>query len=232
MEKKYYRSEDHAFHIYEKRIETSLVRDFTLLDAGCGAMAPVLVKFIDRSSRLIGVDMVDFHPSLANSGIRLLKNDLSHIEVEDGSVDMVISRCVLEHIVDVSNVYKEIHRILKPGGTFLFLVPNLWNYNSVVSCIIPNSLHKFVVEKLTGRPGHDTFPTYYETNTRRAITFFSRDNGFEVLSLEYYGQFPYILGFSKFLSLMGIYYDKLVSRYSCLRLLRWWILCEIRKTSG
>ena len=51
---------------------------------------------------------------------RLLKNDLSAIPIEDVAVDVVKSRSVMEYVVDPLAVYREMHRILRPGGHFIF----------------------------------------------------------------------------------------------------------------
>lgn len=228
--KKYYSCDEHAYNIYEQRIEANLSRDFTILDAGCGATAPVLTKFVGRCRKAIGVDLVPFNASQCQ-GVHLLQNDLSNIELESSTVDLVISRSVLEHIPNVESVYKELSRVLKPGGKFIFLVPNLWDYISIASYLIPNSLHKLIVEKASGRPEEDVFATYYRSNTKGSITRLAQRTGFSVSSFEYLGQYPYMFEFNPLLFQMGIYYDKLVCNCSSLDFLRGWILCEMEKVS-
>jgi len=228
--KKYYSYDEHAFNIYEKRIEENLSKDFTILDAGCGATAPVLTKFVGKCMKPIGVDLVTFQASQCQ-GVHLLQNDLSNIELDNSCIDLVISRSVLEHVPDVESVYKELSRVLKPGGKFIFLVPNFWDYVSIASYLIPNSLHKLIVEKASGRPEEDTFATYYNSNTKRSITRLAQRTGFAVSSIEYLGQYPYMFEFNTLFFRMGIYYDKLVCRYSSLDFLRGWILCEMEKVS-
>lgn len=44
-----------------------------------------------------------------------------HLEVEDNSVDAVVSTLVLCSVANLSVVLQEVNRVLKPGGRFLFL---------------------------------------------------------------------------------------------------------------
>jgi len=117
---KYYKAEDHRSISSKKKISSHIDHDYTIVDAGCGSEAPLLINFVGKASKLIGVDLVDFHPSIQDKGLLLLNTDLANIDLEDSSVDLVISRSVLEHIWDVESVYKEINRILRPGGKFIF----------------------------------------------------------------------------------------------------------------
>lgn len=225
----HYSAEEHAFNLFEKRIASALSPDFTVLDAGCGEDAPVLAKFSGRCRKAIGVDLVDFDPSLERRGMHLMQNDLSRLELPASCVDLVISRSVLEHVPDVEEVYRELNRVLKPGGKFIFLVPNFWDYVSILSYLIPNCCHKFIVERTSGRAASDTFATYYKSNTSRSIRRLAERSGFTVSSLEYLGQYPDMLAFSSLLFRLGICYDKLMCRYPFLASLRGWILCELRK---
>jgi SAM-dependent methyltransferase len=226
---KYYKAEDHPFNIFEKKISSHIQYNHTIVDAGCGSEAPLLINFIGKASKLIGIDLVEFHPSIQDKGLLLLNTDLAKTQIEDSSVDLVISRSVLEHISDVESVYKEINRILRPGGTFLFLIPNLLDYVSIISYMIPNRFHKAIVSKISGRPDENTFQTYYKSNTSKTIRNLSSKTGFDVVSVDYYGQYPYMLEFNKLLFLLGVLYDKTITRLSCLKYFRGWLLVELNK---
>ena len=49
--------------------------------------------------------------------------DVQHIPMETRSIDVVICNHLLEHVEDDSLALKELHRILKPGGWGIMLVP-------------------------------------------------------------------------------------------------------------
>ncbi|MGC5341134.1 class I SAM-dependent methyltransferase, partial [Escherichia coli] len=44
----------------------------------------------------------------------------------DQSVDVFVSFETLEHVPDPERIISEVKRVLKPGGTFIGSVPNLW----------------------------------------------------------------------------------------------------------
>lgn len=225
----FYQNKDHPFQIFEKKVSSYLNSESTVVDAGCGSTAPGLIKFLGNAKKLIGVDLVEFDPFLQKQGLVLLNNDIAHMELPDSSVDLVISRSVLEHVNDVKGVYAEIYRILRPEGLFLFLVPNFLDYVSIFSYLVPNRFHKAIVGKLSGRLDDDVFSTYYKSNTRTSICKLADQTGFEVTSLQYYGQYPYMLEFNSLLFLIGMAYDKLITKFSFLKCLRGWILAELKK---
>lgn len=51
--------------------------------------------------------------------VEFIKSDLEDIQLESESLDLVLSNCTLNHSLDQARVWKEIFRILKPGGYFV-----------------------------------------------------------------------------------------------------------------
>ena len=190
-------------------------------------MAPILEKFRNRARRLIGVDLFDF--TLAAEGLELHHCDLGAMPIEDGCIDVTMARSVMEHVTDPTRVYGEIHRVLKPGGRFIFLTANLWDYASIIAKLIPNRLHPWIVRKTEGRDERDVFPVAYRTNTRGAVEKLAKQTGFEIVSFRYLGQYPSYFMFNGCLFLMATGYEKLISRVSALNFLQGWILVTLRK---
>lgn len=54
-----------------------------------------------------------------------LKLDLQDIELESGSIDVLLTPHVLEHVPDTERALQEIHRLLSPGGRMYLQVPIL-----------------------------------------------------------------------------------------------------------
>ena len=52
------------------------------------------------------------------ANVEFIQTDLSSIPLEDKSVDLIISNCVLNHVSDKQQIWNEIYRVLKKGGTF------------------------------------------------------------------------------------------------------------------
>ncbi len=50
----------------------------------------------------------------------IFTKDGSSIELEDSSIDLIYSISVVEHLDNYNQIINEIHRLLKPGGRFIF----------------------------------------------------------------------------------------------------------------
>ncbi|MFH1532967.1 MAG: arsenite methyltransferase [Pseudomonadota bacterium] len=98
----------------------------TVLDLGCGAGLDLLIasKKVGPGGRVIGVDMTDemiarARVNMAAAGadnVEIRKGIIEALPVEDGSVDWVISNCVINLSPEKDKVFAEIARVLRPGG--------------------------------------------------------------------------------------------------------------------
>ncbi len=102
----------------------------TVLDLGSGGGFDVFIaaRKVGPNGRSIGVDMTPDMLSKARSSIATftqktgLSNvefrlgEIEHLPIADNSVDVVISNCVINLSPDKPQVWKEIARVLKPGG--------------------------------------------------------------------------------------------------------------------
>ncbi|HLK33637.1 MAG TPA: arsenite methyltransferase [Terriglobales bacterium] len=100
----------------------------TVLDLGSGAGFDAFLAWrrVGTNGRVIGVDMTDEMLQLARknaaelgaSNVEFRKGRIESLPVEDGSVDLVISNCVINLSTSKPAVFREIFRVLKPGGRF------------------------------------------------------------------------------------------------------------------
>jgi arsenite methyltransferase len=115
------------------------LEEMTVLDLGSGSGRDcfILSKLVGPNGQVIGVDMTDEQLEIANNHIPyhmdrfgydkpnvIFKKgyieDLQSIGIENDSVDLVISNCVLNLSTDKKKVFSEIFRVLKPGGELYF----------------------------------------------------------------------------------------------------------------
>lgn len=63
-------------------------------------------------------------------GLPALRSDATHLPLADDSLDLVVAFDILEHLADDEAAVREVHRVLKPSGTYLVAVPadpRLWS---------------------------------------------------------------------------------------------------------
>ena len=100
----------------------------TVLDLGSGAGADVLIsaRRVGATGHAIGLDMTDEMLELARANavqaglenVEFVKGYIENIPLADGSVDVIVSNCVLNLSGDKPRVLREAARVLKPGGRF------------------------------------------------------------------------------------------------------------------
>ncbi|MBS7287659.1 MAG: arsenite methyltransferase [Candidatus Freyarchaeota archaeon] len=98
----------------------------TVLDLGCGAGIDCFVaaKRVGASGRVIGVDMAPEMLEKARENARrggfgnveFRLGEIESLPVEDCSVDVIISNCVINLSPYKERVFREAFRVLKPGG--------------------------------------------------------------------------------------------------------------------
>lgn len=111
----------------------------TVLDLGCGSGRDcyLLSQMVGPGGKVIGIDMTEEQLSIANKyksefldqnqrNCGSIDFKLGEIEnladcgIEENSIDVIISNCVLNLSPDKHSVFKEIFRVLKPGGELYF----------------------------------------------------------------------------------------------------------------
>lgn len=102
----------------------------TVLDLGSGGGFDVFIaaKKVGQDGAVIGVDMTPdmisrarknadrFRADTGLSNVEFRLGEIEHLPVADAAVDVVISNCVINLSMDKPQVWREIARVLKPGG--------------------------------------------------------------------------------------------------------------------
>lgn len=152
--------------LYHKLLEADLlfsmldIKGKTVLDIGTGT-GRFVFEFADEATQVIGIDISDRMIEIANSKIGIKNNiefyimDARRLNFPTDCFDCVTSVGTFEFTKDLSSFLKEIHRVLKPKGQFIF------------SCFNKNSLFHIL-------PRRHITEAHFFTDIRKAL----EDKGF------------------------------------------------------
>ena len=97
-----------------------------VLDLGSGGGIDVLLSAsrVGPTGKVYGLDMTDEMLALARenqrkaglTNVEFLRGEIENIPLPDGTVDVIISNCVINLSADKDRVLREAFRVLKPGG--------------------------------------------------------------------------------------------------------------------
>ena len=115
----------HARSLYPVLLEKlSHIPFHSALDLGCGTgeMLKLIIQK-DAHKELCGIDLSEEMLAVAKSKlpeqVKLLLGDSESLPFPDNTFDVVYCNDSFHHYPAPQNVLKEVHRVLKPGGTFL-----------------------------------------------------------------------------------------------------------------
>lgn len=193
--------------IYARFVDELVDGDTRVLDIGCGH-ADLLASTFARSRRTVGID-VDADALASNDVIRhRAAADAERLPFARASFDLVVMAWVLEHLPRPVAAFREIRRVLAPGGRVVFVTPNTWNYNAWLIRMVPNAFHAFFTSKLYGRPAEDTYPTRYRLNSVRTLGSTMTRLGYRRERLVLNGD-PTYIALNRTLFLLGVQLERL-----------------------
>jgi SAM-dependent methyltransferase len=169
----------------EALVRSRLTPESRVLDLGCGR-GGVVELFWKDVKLAAGLDPDS--PSLAerSAGMPIIRGVGEQLPFAGESFDLIVSVWVLEHLPEPDPVFREVRRVLRPGGHFVFLTPNLLNPLLLLNRLgkaLPQ-LQRRLVPRLYGRHEADTFPVQYRANTVRALRRHAMTCGLNVAELR------------------------------------------------
>jgi SAM-dependent methyltransferase len=170
--------------VYESFVRRRIHPDAAALDLGCGA-GGVMELFSDQVARAVGID--PHLPSLQHHRaphLLRVNGDAVLIPFASASFDLVVCSWVLEHVAAPAHVFREISRVLKAGGHFIFLTPNAANFVTRINRIVPRIAQARLVRALYGRSEDDTFRVAYQANTPAQLAALANDAGFTIHAMQ------------------------------------------------
>lgn len=124
----------------------------TVLDLGSGAGFDCFLasRRVGEIGLVIGVDMTPAMLAKARenarkggySNVEFRLGEIEHLPLADQSVDLIISNCVINLSPDKPRVFREMYRVLKPGGRFM-----------VSDVVLLGKLPDFILDSVAGLVG-------------------------------------------------------------------------------
>lgn len=189
-------SQNNYFLNVLKRLNGSIdLKNISVLDLGCGSgvfISPILTYGVNS---LIGVDGANSYLNLClDRGYKdvFVVGDLcvDPLPFKEEVFDLVIAKDVFEHLINPEFTLTEIYRTLKPGGFFLFHVPNHFTLKGRIKFLMTNNIdtYKFFPKATRWNYPHVRFYRFKETIN------FLKENGMELYEnySDLYFDFPVI----------------------------------------
>lgn len=181
------RSSQYAYH---DRVISELEGASAWLDVGCGHqifgdwMTAEEKQAVAMVRHVVGTDL-DFEAMNVHGGIsdKVMAN-LEALPFADGVFDLVTANMVVEHLLNPVAILKEIARVVRPHGVFVFHTPNLGSPIVRFASKISEAIKRRAVGALQGRKDADIFKTHYRFNTAGDIERIAEQSGFEIKVLE------------------------------------------------
>jgi ubiquinone/menaquinone biosynthesis C-methylase UbiE len=134
-------------HYLPKLVDFSAFRGQRLLEVGCG-IGTDLVRFAKGGAIVTGVDLAETAIELARQNFALNGVAAEALRVANGealpfadaSFDVVYGHGVVQYTSNAPQMIRECHRVLKPGGTGIFMVYNRVSWLNALSKVMKVAL--------------------------------------------------------------------------------------------
>ena len=177
-------------YIYENVLRVHINSEVQWIDIGAGhqILPPWRLKeeniLVKNCKNIVGFDY-DISALKCHRSIRLkVKGDIAKLPFRNNLFDLVTANMVVEHMHNPDIQFREVYRILKPGGMFIFHTPNALGYGTILARMIPDTLKRKLTLILHDRGEEDVFKAYYRANTRRRVRNLSAKVGFKIVRIK------------------------------------------------
>ena len=188
-------------HRYAQELDRLVPRGGAWLDIGAGHRihsgwkGATSEDLASRPAYLAGCDVgadVLNHPHLHDKRVA----DAANLPWGDSTFDLVSANMVVEHLAKPAAVFREVYRVLKPGGAFVFVTPNRKHpIIGLAAFLVPPPVRRLYGIMVERRAAEDVFTTEYRCNTVRDIAGLASDTGFRPEVLEaFVSEFPILPG--------------------------------------
>ena len=171
---------------------------------------------------------IEIPETITDGNIQMMYGDAESIPLPDHSVDVITMYDVAEHLRNPKRVFLECKRILKPGGSLLFVTPCKFYLPILLSRALPHSIRQRLNWVTTKTDSERTFPVYYKANSGGVLRKLASSTGLSLVSIRYLSYHPEYLMFSTLIYRCGVAFERCLLRRKAFRWFRHQILCILR----
>jgi SAM-dependent methyltransferase len=177
---------------YRESLTTLVKPNTDWLDLGCGHQffpdwmpdsLRLQQQLVNTCGSVTGVDAFDPRPH--SCGIPKIIANIEQLPFPNNSFSLITANMVVEHVENPERLLREVHRVLVPGGVFLFHTPNARYFEVAIAHRLPSGFVKRVAGLLDGRASDDIFPTFYRMNRDVDIRKAAVSSGLKVDTLRH-----------------------------------------------
>jgi len=166
--KKKYPGYKFSWEIYTDIILENIARKPYWLDIGAGAN--IWITEQPGAELSVGLD-IEKNPGMildpTTGGFVIAASET--LPFKDDSYEFITSRYTFEHLKSPEKTLREIHRVLKPGGTFVMQTTNKNSPAVLLARLVPFKIKKAILRKLFTEIPSGTYRAYYKINSPRSI---------------------------------------------------------------
>ena len=179
-----------ATEIYAGLVNQHLQPGSRILDLGCGR-GGLLEQLAHPLEKCIGLDpdlesLRQHRLASSTPPLSRVAGLSRHLPFSDRIFDLIFTSWVLEHLIQPEEEWRQIGRVLRPEGVFVFITPNKRHPLAMLN----RSLGRFsrlqgqLVNFFYGRMAVDSFPTYYRANTAADLADLASSAGMRLTHLQ------------------------------------------------
>ena len=213
-------------------VSTHLIENSTVLEIGGGSTLNLTRLLRPKAERLIGLDVDPVIQNNALLDLPVVYDGENFSGIPDASIDVAVADWVNEHIENPAMHFREVGRVLKPGGCYIFRTVNLYHYKALGACLIPHAVQVPLARWLrqSAPDAYDPYKVFYRANTRRRIETLCAEAEMEVGSFRTIESVPAYGWGARPLFFLFMAYERLVNLSPRFAPLRHTILCVAKKT--
>jgi ubiquinone/menaquinone biosynthesis C-methylase UbiE len=199
------------FTLYEEAVAQYMnaKHNQIVIDVGGGKSCPFAkYKNTLANNKIIAIDL-SLEELQQNSEVdgRVVANIISEMPLQDDSVDLTVSRSVLEHLTNLESFIVTSQSILKNNGYLIHLFPSKFAPFAIINQLLPKNLAKKIL--FTLRPetlGIGGFPAFYDRCYYSGIMRLLREHNLEPVHIRVtYYQSEYFSFFAPLFLAVALY---------------------------